>query len=87
MCFSNLAPLEKRKSRRVKLFSQRLHSRIRIGDRVLFHPKHLHHLIPQMVDHLHCDSPRRRFVEGAAGVAVEGLPGVFVDLGLQSRLP
>ncbi len=39
-----------------------------------------------MIDHLHGDSTGGWFVEGAAGVAVEGLPGVFVDLGFQVRL-
>ena len=39
-----------------------------------------------MIDHLHRNATRRRFFEGAAGVAVEGLPGVFIDLGFERRL-
>ena len=44
------------------------------------YPKHLHHLIPQMVNHLHRDPAGLRLVEGPGGVAVQGGPGVFVDL-------
>ena len=36
-----------------------------------------------MVNHLHCDAAVLGLVEGAGGVAVEGGPGFFVDLGFQ----
>ena len=45
--------------------------------------EYFHHLIPQMVDHLHGDSPGTRLVERTRGVAVEGGPGVFVDFGFE----
>ena len=50
------------------------------------HPKHLHHLIPQMVNHLHRDPAGLRLVEGPGGVAVQRGPGVFVNLGLERDL-
>ena len=48
--------------------------------------KHLHHLVPQVVDHLHRDSPRLRFLEGTGSVAVERFPGVGVDFCLERGL-
>ena len=36
-----------------------------------------------MVDHLHRDPAGLRLVEGPGGVAVQGGPGVFADLGLE----
>lgn len=39
-----------------------------------------------MIDDLYGDAARLRLLEGAGGVAVEGGPGVFVDLGFQGRL-
>ena len=50
------------------------------------HPKHLHHLIPQVIDDLHRDPPRFRLGERARSIAVEALPGFLVDLGLEGRL-
>ena len=47
------------------------------------HSKYFHHLIPQVVDHLHGDSPLFWFFERAGGVAVEGFPGFGVDFGFQ----
>lgn len=39
-----------------------------------------------MVDHLDCDAAGARFLEGAGGIAVEGGPGVGVDLGFEGGL-
>ncbi len=39
-----------------------------------------------MVDHFHGDAAGAGFVEWPGGVAVEGRPGLLVDLGLESRL-
>jgi hypothetical protein len=50
-------------------------------------PIHLHHFVTQMIDHLHGDAAGFWFVEGAGGVAVEGLPGFFVDLAIFRYLP
>ena len=36
------------------------------------HPEHLHHLVPEVVDHFDGDAAVLGFVEGTAGVAVEG---------------
>ena len=36
-----------------------------------------------MIDHLHRDSSLLGFLEGAGGVAVQGGPGIGVDLGLK----
>ena len=36
------------------------------------HSEHLHHLAPEVVDHFDGDAAVLGFVEGAAGVAVEG---------------
>ena len=47
--------------------------------------EHLHHLIPKVVDDFYSDPPGLRFVEGAGGVAVEGGPGLVVDLGFEGR--
>src|SRR5437588_2936591 len=52
----------------------------------LSHLEHLHHLIPEVVDDLHCNPPGLRLVERPRGVAVQGRPGFRVDLGLQRRL-
>ena len=49
-------------------------------------PKHLHNFITQMVNHLYGDPAGGGFVEGAGGVAVEGGPGFFVDLGFERGL-
>lgn len=51
------------------------------------HPENFHHLIPQVIDHLHRDSPFLGLVEGPGGVAVEGGPGVGVDFGVVLRAP
>ena len=48
--------------------------------------KHLHHLVPQVIDHLYRNPSRLRLGESAGGVAVERGPGFFVDLGFESRL-
>ena len=50
------------------------------------YPKHLHHFIAQMVDHLHRNAAGVGFIEGAGGVAIERGPGFFVDLGLEGGL-
>ena len=50
------------------------------------HPKHLHHLIPQVIDDLDGNPAGLRFVERAGGIAVEGRPGVFVNLGFEGGL-
>ena len=50
------------------------------------HPKDLHNLISKVVDYLHCDATRFRFIERPRGVAVEGGPGFLVDLGLERGL-
>ena len=39
-----------------------------------------------MVDDFNCDAAGVGFLEGAGGVAVEGGPGVGVDLGFESGL-
>ena len=49
-------------------------------------PEHLHHLVAEVVDHLHCDAARLRLVERPRGVAVQRRPRVLVDLGLERRL-
>ncbi len=38
-----------------------------------------------MVDHLDCDAAGARLLEGAGSVAVEGGPGVGVDLSFEGR--
>ena len=77
------------------IFSAKIASRdlaIRDAGRVvryldsLIYPKNLHHLIPQVIDHLHRNAPRLRLVERARHVAVQRRPGVGVDLGLQRGL-
>src|SRR5690606_16999560 len=45
--------------------------------------KHLHHLIPQVIDDFYRDAPGLWLFKWAGGVAVEGGPGVFVDFGFQ----
>jgi len=47
------------------------------------YPKHLHHLIPEVVDYFYGDSAVGGFREGARDRAVEGGPRFFVDLGFQ----
>src|SRR5690606_5995743 len=49
----------------------------------LLHPKHLHYLIPQMIYHLHCNSPRLRLRKGPGCIAVKRFPGFLVDLGFE----
>ena len=38
-----------------------------------------------MIDDLHCNAARCRLGERAGGVAVEGFPGFWVDLGFECR--
>ena len=59
-----------------------------VGDAEVHHvdPEHLHHLVAQVVDHLHRDAAGLGLVEGAGGVAVQGRPGLVVDLGLERGL-
>ena len=52
----------------------------------LFHPEHLHHLITQMIDHLHCNPATLGLVKRAGGVAVQRLPSILVDLRPKGRL-
>lgn len=56
------------------------------GRLALSDPEHLHHLIPQVIDDLHRDSPRLRLLEGARSIAVERGPGFRINLGLQRGL-
>ena len=51
----------------------------------LFHPKYLHYLVAQVVDHLNRNAAGLGFVKRARGVAVERVPGVFVDFGFEGR--
>src|ERR1700730_6445304 len=46
----------------------------------------LHHLVAQMIDHLHSDPSPLGFGERPRRVAVESGPGFGVDLGLQRGL-
>ena len=46
-------------------------------------PEHLHHLVAEMIDHLHRYPATLRFVEGPRGVAAEARPGLLVDLRLE----
>jgi hypothetical protein len=48
--------------------------------------EHLHHLIPEVVDHLYRNPPGLRLLERPGGVAVERGPGFFVDFGLEGGL-
>src|SRR5580704_17822266 len=48
--------------------------------------EHFHHFIAQMIDYLYGDAAGRRLVKRARGVAVQGGPGFFVDLGLERGL-
>lgn len=41
----------------------------------------LHYFVAEVVDDLYGDAVGLRFVEGTRGVAVQGGPGVGVDLG------
>ena len=50
------------------------------------HPEHFHHLVAEVVDDLDGDAARGGFVERAGGVAVQGGPGLLVDLGLEGGL-
>lgn len=50
------------------------------------HPKHLHHLIAQVIDHLHGDPARLRLPERSRSVALERRPRFLVDLGLERCL-
>ena len=50
------------------------------------HPKHLHNLIPQVIDYLHRNPARLRAREGSRRGAVQGGPGVLVDFGLEGGL-
>ena len=48
--------------------------------------KHLHPLIPKVIDNFHSDASGLGFVEGTGGVAIQRGPGFFVDLGLECGL-
>src|SRR5690242_5368683 len=48
--------------------------------------KYLHHFVPKVVDHFHCDPAILRFIERPRGVAVEGGPGLFINLGFECDL-
>ena len=52
----------------------------------LSHLEHLHHLIPQMIDHLHRNPPRLGLFESPRHIAVQRLPRLLVDLRLERRL-
>src|SRR5262249_38305361 len=45
--------------------------------------EYLHHLVAEMVDHLHGDAAGFRLVERTGRVAVQGRPRLGVDLGLK----
>ena len=56
-----------------------------MGARTL-HPKHLHHLIPQMIDHLHRNPPIPRLRKRPRNIAMQTLPSLQIDLRLQRGL-
>ena len=48
--------------------------------------EYLHCFVAEVIDDLDGDAARGRAVEGAGPVAVQGLPGVAVDFGLEGGL-
>ena len=48
--------------------------------------EHLHHLVAEVVDHLHGDAAGLGLAKRPRGVAVQRRPGFCVDLGLERRL-
>ncbi|MCX8519722.1 MAG: hypothetical protein ORN21_06280, partial [Methylophilaceae bacterium] len=50
---------------------------------ILVHPKHLHHLIAQVIDNLHRDASAGRRGKGARSIAVEAIPCLKVDVGFE----
>lgn len=64
--------------RKISIYHRRLLAFSRLLD-----PEYLHHFVPEVIDHLDCDAAGAGFLEGAGGIAVEGGPGVGVDLGFE----
>ena len=52
---------------------------------VCLNPKHLHHFVAEVVDHLHGDAAGFWFFERPGGVAVERFPGFLVDFCFEGR--
>jgi hypothetical protein len=52
-------------------------------DGYLSNAENLHHLIPEVVDDFHGDPATLRLFEWAGGVAVEGGPSLWIDLGFE----
>ena len=50
------------------------------------HSKHLHHLVPKMIDDFNRNPSRRRLLERPRSVAVERFPSFPVNFGFQRRL-
>jgi len=66
------------------LFSySRLFASIRGSKKTCSYPKHLHHLVAEVVDDLDGDAAGAGAWEWAGGIAVEGGPGVGVDSALR----
>src|ERR1700682_6271720 len=56
-----------------------------IRNSITSYPEDLHHLVAQVIDHLHGDAALRWFVERARDVAVQSPPGFRVDFRFQRR--
>ena len=50
------------------------------------HPKHLHNLVAQVVDHLYGNPSRFRPIERPRGIAAQGFPSFLIDLGFEGSL-
>ena len=55
------------------------------GSHIYLNQKHLHNLVPKMIDHLHSDPAGGRPVERPGGVFVERFSGFLVDFGFEGR--
>jgi hypothetical protein len=53
---------------------------------IVLNPKHLHHLVAEVIDDLDRDAAASRPLERTRRVGIERRPGVLVDLGAQCGL-